>query len=184
MAHRAAAPLHQPAHDRKPAIVEVQERQHLAQSVLVQDFRIHAVHPHRVAAPDVGIALAVRVIQVDHPALRDHGVEIEVLLQPFPQLKRLLVERVVARQQVIRPDDGGVAADVARAEIALLQHRHIGDAVYLGKIVGRGQPVPAAADDDHVIFRLRIRRPPCRLPVLVAGQSVAGQREKRILHCL
>ena len=55
-----------------------------------------------------------------------------------------------------------------RAEPALLQHRDVADAVLLGEIVGRRQPVPAAADDHHVVGGLRLgvapRRLPARLP--------------------
>jgi hypothetical protein len=71
----------------------------------------------------VGIPLGVGVKQIEHAALADHGVEVELLLQPFPQLHRKFVEGRVAGQQVVRADDGGVAADIAGAEVALLHHR-------------------------------------------------------------
>jgi hypothetical protein len=43
------------------AIVEIQNGTSSRTSSLVQHFRIHAVQAHGIAAPDVGIALAVGV---------------------------------------------------------------------------------------------------------------------------
>src|SRR5215213_6330645 len=67
----------------------------------------------RIAAPRAGVALRVRMIEVEHAALAHHRIIVEILLQPFPQLHRPFVERLVARQQVVRADDGGVAAGIA-----------------------------------------------------------------------
>ena len=108
--------------------------------------------------------------EIEHAALRHHGVEIEILLEPFPQLHRPFVEGIVAGQQVVRADDRGVAPDIAGAEPALLQHRDIGDAVLLGEIIGGRQPMPAAADDDDVVFLLGLRLAPGRRPVLMAAR--------------
>src|SRR3546814_3953073 len=77
----------------------------------------------------------------------------------------------VGRQQVVGAHDRRVAPDVAAAEPPLLQHRDPGDAVALGEIVGGGEPVPAAADDDDLVGRLRLRRAPHALPLPVAGQA-------------
>lgn len=59
--------------------------------------------------------------------------------------------------EIVRADDGGVAPGIAAAEPALLDHRHIGDAVLLGEIVGSTQAVAAGADDDDVVFGTRLR---------------------------
>ena len=128
MAHRAAAPLQQAALDREARIVEIEERHHLAHRLAVEQFGIDAVDPHGIAAPRKGIALRIGVEEIEHAALRHHGVEIEILLEPFPQLHRPFVERVVAGKHVVGADDRGVAADIAGAEPALFQHRDIGDA--------------------------------------------------------
>src|SRR2546430_15357788 len=45
---------------------------------------------------------------------------------------------------------------------ALLQHRDIGDAVLGREIIGGGQAVAAGADDDDVVFPLRLGRGPLR----------------------
>src|SRR3546814_10809100 len=81
----------------------------------------------------------------------------------------------VGRQQVVGAHDRRVAPDVASAEPALLQHRDPGDAVVLGEVVGGGEPVSAAADDDHVVGRLRLRRAPHALPLAVAAQGIAEE---------
>ena len=127
-----------------------------AHLLAIQQLGVDPVQAHGVAAPGIGVALGVGVIEVEHAALADHGVVVEVLLQSLPQLHRPFVERRVAGQQVVGADDGGVAADVAAAEPALLQHRDIGDPVLLGEIERGRQPVPAAADDDDVVGRLEL----------------------------
>ena len=60
-------------------------------------------------------ALGIGVAKIQNPALRHHCVEIEILLQTFPELHRKFVERLVAVQQIVRPYDRGVAANVAAA---------------------------------------------------------------------
>ena len=50
----------------------------------------------------------------------------------------------------------------------------------LGQIVGAGQTMAAAADNDCVIFGFWFGVPPRKLPVPVAGQAVADQVGKRI----
>ena len=45
--------------------------------------------------------------------------------------------------EIVGADDRGVAAGVAAAEPALLEHRDIGDAVLLREVVGGREPVAA-----------------------------------------
>ena len=172
MAHRAAAPLQEAALDRKARIVEIEERHHLAHRFAIEQFRIDAVDPHGIAAPGKGIALRIGMEEIEHAALRHHGVEIEILLEPLPQFHRPFVERIVAGQHVVGADDRGVAPDIAGAEPAFFQHRDIGDAVHLGEVIGGRKPMPATADDDDVIFLLGLRLAPRRRPVLVAGERI------------
>ncbi len=148
----------------------------------IQQFGIDAMQPHGIAAPGIGVALGVGVVEVEHAALGDHGVEVEILLQPLPELHRQFVERVVARQQVVGADDRRVAADIAGADIALFQHRDIGDAEFLGEVIGRRQSMPAAADDNHVIVALRNRAAPGRLPVLVAAKRIEKDGKGGVAH--
>ena len=82
-------------------------------------------------------------------------LKLSVLRQPLPQLQRELVEVRVGVEVVVRADDRRVAPGVAAAEPALLEHGDVGDAVLLREVVGGREPVPAAADDDDVVARLR-----------------------------
>ena len=101
MTHRATTFLKQTAPDRKAGIVEIEKRHHVPDRGPVQQIGINPVKPHGIAAPRVGIALSIGVKQVQDTALGDHGVEIEVLLQPLPELHRELVKRVVALKQIV-----------------------------------------------------------------------------------
>ena len=164
VARRAAAALQQAAVDRKPRIVVIEERQHRPDLTAVEQFRVDAVKPHGVAAAGEGVTLRVGVIEIDHAALADHHVVIEVALQPLPKLHRPFVELDVRRQEIVRADDGGVAAGIARADPSLFENGDVGQAVLLGEIVGGRQAMTAAADDDHIVFALRLRIAPCRRP--------------------
>ena len=101
MAHRAAAFLRQPALDREAGVVEVQEGIQRPHVFLGQQLRVGPVHDHGIAATGIGVALGVGVEQVQDAALADHGVVVEVLLQPFPQFQRKFVEGFVAVQQIV-----------------------------------------------------------------------------------
>ena len=137
---------------------------------------------HRVAAPGEGVALGVGMIEIEHAALADHRVVVEILLQPFPQLHRAFVEGIIAGQQIVGADDRRVAAGIAGADPALFQHRDVGDAVLLGEVIGGRKAMAAAADDDDVIGRLRRGIAPDRRPMSLACQGVPGQRPCRISH--
>ena len=68
------------------------------------------------------------------------------------KLHRPFVERVVLGQHVVGADDRGVAADIAGAEPALFDHRYVGEAVLLCEVIGGGQSMTAADDDNIVAF--------------------------------
>jgi hypothetical protein len=70
MARRTATLLQQAAHDRKTGMIEIQERQHLLQGSAIQQLGRNAFHPHGVAAADIGVALAVIVVEIDDATLR------------------------------------------------------------------------------------------------------------------
>ena len=165
-------------HDGRPDMpVLANAAKHGAPHVFtVEQLGVHAGDAHRVAAPREGIALRVGVEEVEHAALADHRVVVDVLLEPFPELERPLVEGRVAWQQVVRADDGGVAPDVARADVALFQHRDTPHAVVLRQVVGRGQAMTATAHDHRVVGGLRAGVTPGRLPAALAGQGLPKQR--------
>ena len=114
-----------PAQDGKARVLEIGEGDHGAHLLAVEQLGVDAVQAHGVAAAGEGVALRVRVKEVEHAALAHHHVEVELPLQSLPQLHRPLVEGDVAGQQVVGADDGGVAADVAGAEVALLDDRDV-----------------------------------------------------------
>ena len=106
-----------------------------------------------LGAPARGAHRRVGMREREVPALRIHDVHVEVVGEVFPERQRFVVEPHALRRQVVGADDGGVAAGVAAAEIALLEDRDIGDAVIAGEVVGGRHPVSAAADDHHVVGR-------------------------------
>ena len=117
---------------------------------------------------------------VQNAALADHGVEINVLLQPFPELEGMFIKGNIARLAVIGADDGGVAPDIARADPAFFNHGNIGHIVVFGQIIGRCQTMTAAADDNGVIFCLWLWLPPGGCPVLLAFEGLFHHIEKII----
>ncbi len=113
----------------------------------------------------------------------DHRVVVEVLLQAFPQLERVLVEGDVAGHQVVRPDDRGIAADIAAADVPFLLHGHVARAVVLRQVIRRGEAVAATADDDEVVRSSWLRVAPGRSPAAVATQRFPQQTENRVSGC-
>jgi len=101
---------------------------------------------------------------------------------PLPELEGHLVERFVARQHVVGADDRGVAPDIAGADPALFQHRDVAQPEFLGEVVGCGEAMSAATDDDDIIFGLRLRLAPDRSPALVAGQPLAEDSQGGVAH--
>src|SRR5229473_3497374 len=177
-----AATLQQAALDRKPGAIEIEKGIQSSHAVLIEQFGVNPVNPHRVATPRMGVALAVGMIQVQNAALADHRVVIKILLQSFPQLHREFVKRDVAGQQIVGADDRGVAPDIAAADPCLFKHRDVSDAVLPREIIGRRKTMTAAADDDHVIAVARFGVAPLRLPAPVAGESIDQQGCQRIAH--
>ena len=77
---------------------------------------------------DASLALAdirERVGQVDDAALAEQDVEVELRLEAFPELERELVDPGARVPEVVGPDDRGVAAHVAEAKEAALEHRDV-----------------------------------------------------------
>src|SRR3546814_3569790 len=68
--------------------------------------------------------------QGQNATLAEHDVEVELLAQSLPQLQRMLVDRRRFVPEIVGAADGGVAAGVAAADPALLQHRDVAAAVH------------------------------------------------------
>ena len=155
--------------DWESRVVKIEKGQHVTHGYRIEKFGIHAMHSHGIASANIGIALSVGVIEVQYAALADHRVVVEVLLESLPELHRPFIERVVAGQKIVRANDRGIPAGIARAYPAFLDDSHIGDAVYLRKIMGRRKSVAATTNDDDVVRRLRIGVAPGWSPAAVTG---------------
>ena len=68
----------------------------------------------------------------------------------------MLVEADTFRRQVIGADDRRIARRVAAGKVPAFQDADIGDAVGMGEVIGAGQSMAAAADDDDVVGFLEI----------------------------
>ena len=88
-------------------------------------------------------------------ARRIEQIQIEIGGEVLPQAHALVVEFHPLGSEVVGANDGGVAAGIAAAEIALVEHRHVANAVIASQVVGRRQSMAARPDDDHVITRLQ-----------------------------
>jgi hypothetical protein len=115
-----------------------------------------------VAFDDLDVMHGVR--EHHDAALREHDVIVQFLRQTFPFLDRVVVECGAFIEEIIRADDGGIAAGVAAADPALFEYGDIGQPVLFRQIIGGTQTMAAAADDDGVIGGLRFRLTPLLLP--------------------
>jgi hypothetical protein len=61
--------------------------------------------------------------------------------------------------------------------MSLLQHGDIGQAMLPREVIGGRQSLPAAADDNHVIFGPGARIAPDWLPAAVPLERLRGERE-------
>ena len=161
MPRGSSTPLQQSPPDRETGIVEVQKGQHAPYGSGIQKISIHAVHAHGISTAYIGIALGIRVEQIQNTALTDHGVIVEVLLERLPEPHGEFIERDVAGQQVVRPDDGRVASDVSGPYIAFLDNGDICHAMQFGEVIGSGEPVATASNNDYIVDRFWSGIAPC-----------------------
>ena len=179
----AAALLDDAAQHRITAIrARIQQRRPALHFARRQQLAIDAVQMHGACAPFHFVQFVACKREIDHPALTEHGVEIELLAQSFPQFQCVLVQMRAVVPHVIGAHDRGVAPGVAEPDRAFFQHCYIADAVKFGKIVRSCQPMPAAADDYHVITFFGLRGTPRARPMLMTAQRIARKVEKRIAH--
>ena len=158
MARVAAPPLQGAAHDRVARVRRgVEDRAEGLDLFHGQELGVDRVEPVGVDPPGRLLQVVDVVDQVQHAALAEHQVVVELLRQPLPELQRMLVERGALVPQIVGADHRGVAPGVAAAEPALLQHRDIGDAVEAGEVVGSGQAMTAGADDDDIVGPASVR---------------------------
>jgi hypothetical protein len=83
----------------------------------------------------------------------------------------MLVKRLIAIQQIVGPDDCGIAPDIAAANPPFFQDGHLFGPMVAREIIGGRQAMSAAADDDVIILRLRRHIPPGSCPAFMASES-------------
>ena len=135
------------------------------------------------AAFDIPHVLQI-VSQVIHTALREHDVVVQFLAESFPKLERLFVQQGGFGPEIVRANDGGVAARIAAADPALLEHSDIADAVFLGQVESRGKTMPAATDNNYIVVTLGLRLAPGCVPIAVVAQRIFQQAKCRVLFHL
>ena len=97
--------------------------------------------------------------QVQTAHLVEQQVKVQLLGQALVQLDAFVEEGYSFGRQVIGADNGGGPSAGPSAQVAFVQHRHIGHA-QLSQVVGRRQSVDAAADNDHLVAVLQRLLPP------------------------
>jgi hypothetical protein len=138
----------------------VEDRTDLGDLVGLEPLCVDAVELVRVHPPGRLADVLRGVRQVEHAALAEEEVVVQLAGQLFPLLERELVDRRARVPQVVGPDDGGVAGHVAAGQPSLLQHSDVGEAVVSGQKVGRGEAVAPGADNESVVRRPRVRVSP------------------------
>src|SRR5579871_398972 len=93
----------------------------------------------------------------------------------------MIVETRADRIEVIGARDLRIASTVATADPASLEYRHSSNGMLLGQKIGGRKPVPAAADNDHVVACLKSRRSPCHGPACISLQGLPCQLEERVM---
>ncbi len=156
-----APPLQGRAQHRVPGVAgDVQDRAQLRD--------LGGLHPLRVDPvelvgehPPPGVAhLLFGVCEVEHAALAEQEVVLQLGGQLLPEVQRVVVERRALVEEVVGADDRGVAGHVAAGQPAALKHRDIADAVVARQVVSRRQAVSAGPDDHHLVMPFRVRVAP------------------------
>ncbi len=173
MAGHAAAPLQGCTNHRITGIRgDIERRTIFLRLFFRQPFIIDAVEA-------VGMDMALETLHVMHrmrqhhyAALREHDIIIEILAQLLPELHRMFIKMRALVIKIVGANNGRVAPGIATAEPSLFDNRDIGDAVFLGQIIGSAKAMPARTDDDDIIFGPGLGIGPLRLPVSVAGKRI------------
>ena len=183
MSRDAASALQRGAEHRVANIRRgIDNRHHLLDLRRREYFRVNSVQPNRVH-PSRQLAQVLKVVrEIEDAPLAQHDVEVELPAEALVELQRVIVEMRALVPEIVRANDRGVASGVAAAQPALLEHRHVSDAVQRRQIVCGRESVAPAADDDDVIRLPRLRAAPRGGPALVVRERVAGEGENRISH--
>ena len=120
---------------------------------------VHAQDAVELGAHPQGVEGGVGMTKVEAAHLVEEQVEVQLLGQSFVQLDALVEEGDALDGEIVGADDGGGAGAGPAAEVALVED---GDVLHaqLSEVVGGGQPMHAAADDDHAVAVFQRAHPP------------------------
>jgi len=121
-----------------------------------------AVHPQdtvEFGAHPQPVDRRVGMAQVQTAHLVEQQVKVQFLGQALVQLDAFVEEGNPFGRQVIGADNSGGPSASPSAQVAFVQHRHIGHA-QLSQVVGRRQSMDAAANNDHLVAVLQWLLPP------------------------
>ena len=130
---------------------EVHERAQLGDLSRVEPLGVDSVQSVCLHPPHAVADVLEGVRQVEHTALAEEEVVVELRRKTFPELQGVLIDPRALVPQVVRADDGGVAGGIAAADPAALEHGDVGDPVLAGQVVGGREAVPAPADHDDLV---------------------------------
>ena len=180
MAGSAGTRLPQRPQNRIARSIDIDDRTQFLDPLRSDEFGLHALMEIGVANPHIAVLFVMGLGQHHHPARAEHDVEIQILAQSLIETPRLFVDRRRIVVQIVGANDRRVAPGIAAAQPALLDNRHLADAVIAAKIVGRSKTVSAGPDNDHIIRAVRRRRRPSRRPAGMMAERFLEQGKCRV----
>ena len=173
----AAAPLHGSALDRVAA-VDVQHRLEVLQLAERQHLRVHAVQADRVDGPAHDLQFVRAVGKAYLAALAQHDVVVQFAGEAFVKPERAVEELRAGKVEIVGADNLRVAAGIALADGAALEHCDVPHAVVFCEEIRRREPMPAATDDDRVVCLFERRAMQHAGPRAPAAERVPGEGEE------
>src|ERR1700722_8107931 len=104
----------------------------------------------------------------DQAVLSQHDIEIQLASQPLVEAQGVIEKARARRIEVVRAGHLGITARVALPDVTPLEQRHPAYPVLASQVVGGGQTMATATNDDDVVGFFELGRAPRRSPVTVA----------------
>ena len=152
MAHDAAGGMvHGPVDGKGDILGDVQCRNHLFGLFGIDQVALNTVELSCGDGHAGRLHGRFAVHEVEITTVIEHEIEIQLFGEHRPKVQRLLVERYVILRPLVGPHDRRVSTGTAEPDEALLDDSDILHAMIAGQIVGRGEPVQTATDNDGVV---------------------------------